>query len=160
MTLKLSIFSLEREPLGLGAGGSIVQEILADPYDPRIWDVGGSKILYVHIVNSRDFKDITGSPPPNKPVTWRQYAQLKPPLAWTGGGQQQQQQGRRTQDVKGKGVSSDGMFDNLVSLEEEDYTDSERQHKGSYGTQKVPEYRLVLLEPDQTVPWFEALGKV
>ena len=157
MTLKLYIVSSERKPLGLGAGGSIVQEIRADPYDPRIWDVGSSRILYVHIVNSRDFKDITGFPPPHKPVTWRQYAQLKLPFDWTG---RERQQDSRTRDVKGKGVSSDGMFDNLVSLEEEDDTDSERQHKGSYGTQKVPGYRLVLLEPDQTVPWFEGLGKV
>ncbi|KAI0914989.1 hypothetical protein F4823DRAFT_630084 [Ustulina deusta] len=92
----------------------ILQEICADTSNPRIWDVGSSKILYVHIVNSRDFEDIMGLPPPDTLVTWKLYAKLQLPYdrAW------KQQQGDPILDVKGKGVSSDGIFDRLVSLEE------------------------------------------
>ncbi|KAJ2971626.1 hypothetical protein NUW58_g9363 [Xylaria curta] len=187
LTLELHILPQERKPLGLGAGGSILQEIHADTSDPRIWDVGSSKILYVHIVNSHDFEDITGQPPPKTPVTWELYANLQLPYdrAW------EQRQSDSILDVKGKGVSSDGMFDRLVGLEEEDYADSEMQrvspksesdhHSGDMSNGaviveeedssesegryeppdawNVPKFPLVLLETDQTVPWFEALGR-
>ncbi|KAI0454754.1 hypothetical protein F5B21DRAFT_514460 [Xylaria acuta] len=166
LTLELHILPQERKPLGLGAGGSILQEIRADASDPRTWDVGSSKILYVHIVDSRDFEDITGLPPPDTPVTWRLYTELQLPYdrAW------KKQQGGPILDVKGKGVSSDGMFDRLVSLEEDDCMESERQREperpegyprseGPYDMQKVPGFPLVLLETDQTVPRFEALER-
>lgn len=70
--------------------------------------------------------------------------------------------------LDGKGISSDGMFDQLVRLEEEDGEDEETQSdnpwsggyfEGPVDTRKVPEYPLLLLETDQTVPWFKAVGK-
>ncbi|GAW10773.1 hypothetical protein ANO14919_001080 [Xylariales sp. No.14919] len=184
LTLELHILR-ERKPLGLGAGGSIQQEIRADTSDPGMWDVGSSKILYVHIVNSHDFEDITGIPPPDTPVTWRMYEDLRLPYdrLW-----KQQQGPSRPSPLKldGKGISSDGMFDQLVRLEEEDDKDDEdeeyeeydedgeddeddemqrnipwqgQRFEGPVDMRRVPEYPLVLLETDQTVPWFEAVGK-
>lgn len=60
------------------------------------------------------------------------------------------------------------MFDRLVRLEEEDDKDEE-MHRGislqgerfesPVDMRKVPEYPLVLLETDQTAPWFKAVGK-
>ncbi|GAW26796.1 putative integral membrane protein [Rosellinia necatrix] len=178
-TLELRILR-ERKLLGLGAGGSIQQEIRADTSDPSMWDVGSSRILYVHIVNSDDFEDITGIPPPDTPVTWRMYEDLRLPYdrLW------KQQQGPSPLELNGKGISSDGMFDQLVRLEEENDEDDEddeddddgEEDDGDEETQrdilwqgerfggpvdlrKVPEYPVVLLETDQTVPWFEAVGK-
>ncbi|KAI0203059.1 hypothetical protein F4808DRAFT_458281 [Astrocystis sublimbata] len=154
LTLELRILR-ERKLLGLGAGGRIQQEIRADTSDPRMWDIGSSKILYVHIVDSHGFEDITGVPPPDTPVTWSMYEGLRLPYdrSWK---QQQRPSRPSSSKLDGKGISSDGMFDQLVRLEEEDDKNEEMQ-RGMPG--QVPEYPLVLLETDQTVPWFEAVGK-
>ncbi|KAI0861805.1 hypothetical protein F4860DRAFT_159420 [Xylaria cubensis] len=163
LTLELQITQQKHGLLGLGVGGHIRQMIHADTSDPRMWDVSSSKILYVHIVDSRDFEDITGLPPPDTPVTWTLYKNLRLPYdrAW------KQQEDSSILDVEGKGVNSDGMFDKLISLEEDDSTEPERQcetpleddrhSEGPVDMPKVSEYPLVLLETDQTVPWFKPM---
>ncbi|KAH6879994.1 hypothetical protein B0T10DRAFT_412368 [Thelonectria olida] len=157
LTLELKIRPQERVTLGIGAGGSIVQEIVEDKSDPGIWDVGSSKILHVHIVNSHDFRAITGLAPPSTPISWRTYLGLGLPydMAWGRG------------DEKGKGVSSDGAFDKLVSLEEGDGFGDDRNVELSRvynsddrcDSRRVPSYPLTLLEVDQTVPYFQGLSK-
>ena len=168
LILKLHILPPEPVTLGIGVGGNILQEIKADTSDPRMWDVANSKILYIHIVNSRDFKTITGVPPPETPVSWKQYSDLGLPYEkeW------------EHEDSKSKGINFKGAFDKLVSLEEVDEDvdvdedededqeeDEEEESKlwpdeeddgNKYDLRKVPGYPLVLLETDQTVPWFRA----
>jgi hypothetical protein len=131
--------------LGIGAGGNVAQEIHADQSNPRMWDVASSKILYIHIVNSKDFTAITGLAPPESPISFKTYADLRLPFdrEWDLG------------DVNESGISSDGAFDDIVSLEgdsEEPTTDYEH----STMSQVVTGSPLVILEPDQTVPWFKA----
>ncbi|KAF5637132.1 polyubiquitin [Fusarium sp. NRRL 52700] len=48
------------EALGIGMGGSIIQDVIKDDSDPRMWDLESSKILYVHLLASRDLKTIPG----------------------------------------------------------------------------------------------------
>jgi hypothetical protein len=145
----------ERITLGIGAGGNIAQEIYADKSNPRLWDVASSKILYIHIVNSLDFTAVTGLAPPESPVNWKTYADLRLPFDGELG----------RDDIKGKGISSDGAFDDLISLEEaeeptteyEDWSDEDGPDKVfPIAQKKVPAFPLVMLEADQTVPWFEA----
>ena len=66
--------------LGIGAGGTIIQNIEPDTNDPRIWDVASSKILNVQIIDSRTFKLVTGLPPPPSPITAETYAQMGLPF--------------------------------------------------------------------------------
>ncbi|KAF5010114.1 hypothetical protein FDECE_3700 [Fusarium decemcellulare] len=146
-TLRLTIFQPGKKGLGIGAGANIVQNIHRDESDPRMWDIGSSKILYVHLVDSRDFKAITGLPPPLAPIS-RDVRPLDIGLY---------------DDEEGEGISADGAFDKLVSLEEMEEVEG---HGGAYweGSDdrrvggRVPGYPLTLLEPDQTLPLFRAVG--
>lgn len=155
LTLELCILPPEPITLGIGAGGNIVQEIKADTSDPRMWDVVNSKILYIHIVNSHDFKTITGVPPPETPVSWKEYSDVGLPYdkAW------------EHEDSKDKGIDFEGAFDKLISLEDvdEDVDQGVTEYEDYDGNRydllrKVPGYPLMLLETDQTIPWFQGLN--
>jgi hypothetical protein len=61
-------------PLGLGAGGSIVQHIERDRNDPRIWDVANSRIINIQLLDARSFQLVTGLPPPDTPITVETYS--------------------------------------------------------------------------------------
>ena len=61
--------------MGLAAGGRMRQEIYPDEHGADTWDAGNRGRVYVHIVNSEMFRDITGMEPPPTPVTARSYAQ-------------------------------------------------------------------------------------
>ncbi len=60
--------------LGIGAGGKILQNIEEDENDAGIWDIAGSKILNVQIINSIDFHNMTGLSPPPTPIDAQTYA--------------------------------------------------------------------------------------
>ncbi|KAJ3537607.1 hypothetical protein NM208_g4450 [Fusarium decemcellulare] len=146
-TLRLTVYQPGKKGLGIGVGGNIVQKVIRDESDPRMWDIGSSKILYVHLVNSKDFKAITGLSPPSAPIS-RNARLLDIGLY---------------DDEEGEGISADGAFDKLVSLEEMEEAEG---HGGAYwqGSDdrrvggSVPGYPLTLLEPDQTLPLFRAVG--
>ncbi|GAP91530.1 putative tol protein [Rosellinia necatrix] len=134
--------------LGIGAGGTIVQEIRADTSDPRRWDVASSRILHVHVVRAReDFPAITGlAPPPGPPAGFAAYAALRRQLG-------RDIVGGDDGDVEGRGVwSSDTAFDGIAGPAEEG--DELRGSRGRVGRRRDYEAPLVLLEADQTVPWF------
>jgi hypothetical protein len=61
--------------MGLGAGGRMRQKIYPDPYGIDVWDRTSSARVYVHIVNSLAFSEITGHEPPPTPVSAKTYAQ-------------------------------------------------------------------------------------
>ena len=65
--------------MGLGAGGRMRQKIYPDPHGIETWDVGNFGRVYVHIVNSLAYREITGKEPPSTPVTARTYAQYSLP---------------------------------------------------------------------------------
>jgi hypothetical protein len=61
--------------MGLGAGGRMEQSIYPDPYGADTWDATHTGRVYVHIVNSMLYEEITGEKPPATPVTARAYAE-------------------------------------------------------------------------------------
>lgn len=77
MTLKANRVSSGE--MGMGAGGKMKQKIYPDPYDIDTWDEDNYGRVYVHIVNSMMYREITGVEPPATPVTAKTYAQYQLP---------------------------------------------------------------------------------
>jgi hypothetical protein len=61
--------------MGLGAGGKMKQKIYPDPHGIETWDAANFGRVYVHIVNSMLYREITGEEPPPTPITAKLYAQ-------------------------------------------------------------------------------------
>lgn len=59
--------------MGLAPGGLMTQEIYDDNYGIDAWDSSAMSRCFVHVVNSRSFRDITGSRPPEEPPTAEEY---------------------------------------------------------------------------------------
>lgn len=64
----------ESAEMGLAAGGSMTQKIHPDPYGLDTWDRARASRCFVHIVDSRMWRQITGEQAPNTPITAREYA--------------------------------------------------------------------------------------
>jgi len=62
--------------MGLASGGKMKQKIYPDSYGIDSWDVQTFGRVYVHIVNSMMYREITGSEPPPTPVTAREYTRF------------------------------------------------------------------------------------
>ena len=60
---------------GLAAGGRMEQSIYPDPYGADAWDDARTGRVYVHIVNSMLYEQITGRKAPDTPVTAKTYAE-------------------------------------------------------------------------------------
>ncbi|NDJ76646.1 MAG: hypothetical protein GYB65_10340 [Chloroflexi bacterium] len=60
--------------MGLGAGGKMRQKIYPDPHGIDTWDAENYGRVYVHIVNSLMYREITGEEPPPTPITTKLYA--------------------------------------------------------------------------------------
>ncbi len=60
--------------MGLAAGGRMKQSIYPDPHGIETWDPGRTARVFVHIVNSAMWREITGQEAPASPVTARDYA--------------------------------------------------------------------------------------
>jgi hypothetical protein len=61
--------------MGLGAGGKMKQKIYEDEHGIDTWDAGNLGRVYVHIVNSMMYREITGEEAPPTPVTAKTYAE-------------------------------------------------------------------------------------
>jgi hypothetical protein len=68
------------EQLGIGAGGFITQKIYADPYGVDTWQPAPSAGAVVHLLNSVQYRDVTGLDPPPSPVDAEAY--LAAGLPW------------------------------------------------------------------------------
>lgn len=62
-------------PMGIAAGGLMEQKIYPDPHGPGSWDQESAAELRVHLVNSEQFREITGEEPPPTPVSARSYTE-------------------------------------------------------------------------------------
>jgi hypothetical protein len=62
--------------MGLGAGGSIKQQIFEDTHGIDVWDENSSSEISVYIVNSLVFESLTGFKPPESPISQATYAKL------------------------------------------------------------------------------------
>jgi hypothetical protein len=61
--------------MGLAGGGKITQKIYPDPHGIDTWDEANHGRVFVHIVNSVMWQEITGEPVPPTPVTAQAYTQ-------------------------------------------------------------------------------------
>jgi hypothetical protein len=61
--------------MGLGAGGKMRQKIYPDKHGLDTWDVENYGRVYVHIVNSMMYREITGKEPPKTPISAKTYTQ-------------------------------------------------------------------------------------
>ena len=97
--------------MGLAAGGKMKQKIYPDPYGRDTWDLGARSRVFVHIVNSELWRDITGQAVPPSPVSARSYAEAG--LPWFG----LYDEGADTLDPTGKlaGVKTVKQLDDVKS---------------------------------------------
>jgi hypothetical protein len=63
------------EEMGLGAGGKIKQKVYPDPYGIDTWDPENYGHAFVYIVNSEQYRGITGLEPPPTPVGIQTYVE-------------------------------------------------------------------------------------
>ena len=63
------------QPMGLGAGGVMRQRIYPDPYGVDAWDQDHYGSVEVHIVNSLQFRELTGHEPPPTPIDAKIYTE-------------------------------------------------------------------------------------
>ncbi len=61
--------------MGLGAGGRMKQKINPDQYGIETWDPTNYGRVFVHIVNSMMYREITGKEAPATPVTANEYSE-------------------------------------------------------------------------------------
>lgn len=61
--------------MGLGAGGKMKQKIYPDPHGIDTWDEANTGRVFVHIVNSMMYREITGEEAPPTPITAKTYTQ-------------------------------------------------------------------------------------
>lgn len=61
--------------MGLGAGGRMRQKIYPDAYGVETWDPDNVGRVYIHIVNSMLYREITGTTPPSTPISARTYTE-------------------------------------------------------------------------------------
>ena len=59
--------------MGLAAGGRMRQHIYPDPHGVDTWDADNYGRVFVHIVNSQMWREITGEDVPPTPVDARAY---------------------------------------------------------------------------------------
>jgi hypothetical protein len=60
--------------MGLGMGAQIKQKIYPDPYGIETWNQAAYGSVWVHIVNSWQYEQITGLLPPSPPIDAQVYA--------------------------------------------------------------------------------------
>ena len=65
--------------MGLGAGGRMKQKIYPDPYGIDTWDTQNYGSVFIHIVNSRQYQELTGLIPPPTPISAQTYTEYKLP---------------------------------------------------------------------------------
>lgn len=65
--------------MGLAAGGRMKQSIYTDPHGKETWDLQNSARLFVHIVNSEMWREITGEEPPASPISAKDYTNHRLP---------------------------------------------------------------------------------
>ncbi len=72
---EMPVGPLRSPALGLGAGGAVRQKIYPDPYGIDAWDPEGVETLFVHLVNSAEYRELTGREPPPTPIDAATYTE-------------------------------------------------------------------------------------
>lgn len=64
-----------RQQMGFGAGGIMKQKIYPDSHGITVWDQDNSGQVTIHILNTTQFRDITGLGPPPSPIDAKTYTE-------------------------------------------------------------------------------------
>jgi hypothetical protein len=70
---------MDAPSMGLGAGGTMRQEVFRDHHDFSDWDLSVTSRCFVHLCNSLEWRQITGTNPPHPPFTAKEYAKGRVP---------------------------------------------------------------------------------
>jgi hypothetical protein len=62
--------------MGIGAGGEIRQKIYPDRYGIDVWDPTSPAEVVVHIINTGQYRELTGENPPPTPITAQSYVEF------------------------------------------------------------------------------------
>lgn len=65
--------------MGLGQGGFMKQDIYKDEYGIDAWDTTQPLRIFVHLLNSLSYKEVTGKLPPQEPLGPKEYARYNYP---------------------------------------------------------------------------------
>ena len=68
-----SLMCMEDAAMGLGAGGTMRQEIFGDTHDFSDWGLSVSSRCFVHLCNSLVWRQVTGNNPLHPPFTAKEY---------------------------------------------------------------------------------------
>ena len=130
---------VEGAEMGLAAGGKMKQKIYPDPHGIDTWDPENYGRLYVHIVNSLMYREITGQEPPPTPVTAKTYAQYG--LPWFD-----------LYDDKLEDISAPEVLQKVKSVKEKDaekgFTSQQDDESVEVPEDKVIKYKL---DPNEEV---------
>jgi hypothetical protein len=70
----------EKQMMSIAAGGNIKQAIIPDTYPDEIWRTDCSTFFNIQLVNSGQFRKITGLSTPPTPVTYEKYIEAGIPF--------------------------------------------------------------------------------
>lgn len=59
--------------MGIAPGGKIRQQVFDDPYQTSDWDTGHTSRCFIHLLNSQQWRGVTGQDPPHRPPTAKRY---------------------------------------------------------------------------------------
>ncbi len=123
--------------MGLGAGGRMEQEIYPDEYGIDTWDQENYRRVYVHIVNSMMYREITGMEPPPTPITAKMYAEYD--LPWF--------------DLYDEGRGDLKPSDTLAKVKSVKEMDKKKGFSGQQddGTVEIPQEQVKKLKVDPSV---------
>ncbi len=65
----------DSDAMGLAPGGLMRQEIYEDEHDFNVWDTENSSRCFVHILNSKQWKAVTGNEVPGEPPGSKEYTE-------------------------------------------------------------------------------------
>jgi hypothetical protein len=125
--------------MGLAAGGKMRQKIYPDPHGLDTWDQENHGRIYVHIVNSMMYREITGNEPPPTPVSAKTYTQYG--LPWFD-----------LYDDKLGDISAPDVFKGIKSVKEKD-EEKEFSSQQDDDSLEIPQDKVIKykIDPDEGV---------
>lgn len=71
----IGVMAMAAPPMGIAAGGTMKQKIYPDQYGIETWDQENRGSVFVHIVDSETYRELTGRDAPPSPVSAKTYTE-------------------------------------------------------------------------------------
>lgn len=124
-----------RADMGLAPGGLMRQEIFEDHYGLDAWDTTARSRCFVHILNSAEYVNATGTRPPHEPPTAEDYTRAG--LPWF-----------EYYDADRKALAGAGQLAKLTSVAAKQNAEGNAPPEGN---PSLPGYKVVELGPKRQV---------